>query len=87
MQVIFTEPFKKDYNGLSAAVKKTLDKSLKFLISNPRHPSLRAKKLPDTSIWYARISKNYRFTFQYEEDLVILRRVGGHDILDKERRK
>lgn len=86
MKVVFTEPFKRDYNGLPARTRQALDKALKFFIVNPRHPSLRAKKLPGTSIWYARASREYRFTFQYRDDSVILRRTGTHDILHQERK-
>ncbi len=86
MRILFTEPFKKDYNGLPAEVQKVLDKALNFLIVNPRHPSLRTKKLPQTYIWYARITRGYRFTFQFNNDTITLRRVGTHSILDKERK-
>jgi len=87
MQFFFTESFKKDYQILPIEVRRALDKVLKFLIVNPRHSSLHVKKLPGTSIWYARITRAYRFTFQYWETLIVLRRVGTHDILDKERAK
>ena len=86
MNVIFTEPFKRDYNGLPPRTQRALDKALKFFMVNPRHPSLRVQKLPGTPIWYARISRVYRFTFQYRDDTVILRRAGKHDILHQERK-
>jgi hypothetical protein len=35
-------------------------------------------------VWEARISYSYRMTFVWEGDLIILRRVGAHDILKKE---
>ena len=87
MKLVFTEPFKKDYEDLPAKVRSALDKALVFLITSPRHPSLRAKKLPSTEIWYARVSRNYRFTFQHAGDFIILRRVGTHDILQRERQR
>lgn len=85
MKVIFTDPFRRDYRGLEFDIQKALDRALKFLLVNPRHPSLRVKKLPGTDIWYARVSRAYRFTFQYGNDLIFLRRVGTHEILSKER--
>jgi mRNA interferase RelE/StbE len=85
MQIVFTEPFRKDYQTLPFDVRKALDKALEFLIMNPRHPSLRAKKLPGTSIWYARITRAYRFTFYYQGTLIILRRAGTHHILKKDK--
>lgn len=87
MNVIYTEPFKKDFEDLSPAVRRALDKALKFLLENLRYPSLRARKLPGTFIWYARITKAYRFTFQLEDEMIILRRAGTHDILNEERRQ
>jgi len=86
MRVVFTEPFKKDYEELPSKIQRVLNKALKFLIKNPRHPSLRIKKFPSTSIWYGRLSRAYRFTFQQSGEVVILRRVGTHRILDKERK-
>ena len=86
MNFLFTEPFKKDYGELPAKIQLALDKALKLLMSNARHPSLRAKKLPGTEIWYARISREYRFTFQYGGNYIILRRAGTHDILKRERK-
>lgn len=87
MRVVFTDPFQRDYRAMPGKTQKALDKALKFLFQNPRHPSLRSKKLPGTAIWYARISKSYRFTFQFQGDLLILRRAGTHDILGSERKK
>lgn len=87
MRVVFTQPFKKDYRSLPPKVQRALDKALKFLLMDPRHPSLRAKKLPGTFIWYARISRAYRFTFQYDRNSVILRRAGTHSVLSKERER
>ena len=86
MRLIFTGPFHRDYRSLPVEVQRVLDKALKFLLENPRHPSLRAKKIPGTEIWYARVSRAYRLTFQFEADVITLRRVGSHAILTKERK-
>ncbi len=86
MKVVFSEPFKKDYANLPREIKQTLDKTLKFFLVNPRHPSLRTRKLPNTSIWYARLARDYRFTFEFYGEVAVLRRVGTHPILDKERK-
>ena len=87
MTFFFTEPFKRDYGALSEKIQRALDKALQFLLTNARHPSLRAKKLPGTGIWYGRVSRDYRFTFQFENDVVMLRRAGTHAILAAERRR
>ena len=85
MKVIRTGPFKRDYQGLPEEIQRSAEHAFRFLLANPRHPSLRVKKLPGTAIWYARITRAYRFTFQYQHDSIILRRAGTHDILSKER--
>lgn len=85
MRIVFTDPFHRDYQTLPAKVQRALDKALMFLLANPRHPSLRAKKIPGTDIWYGRASRSYRFTFQLDGDKVTLRRVGTHVTLARER--
>jgi len=51
------------------------------LVADPRHPSLRVKKIKGTSsIFEARVDRDFRFTFEYGEDReIILRVVGPHD--------
>lgn len=86
MKVVYTIPFRDDYGGLPSEIQRALEKALRFLLENPRHPSLRAKKLPGTEICYARITREYRFTFQIDKSVIILRRAGTHDILRSERK-
>lgn len=84
MQVIYTNSFKKDYDSLAPFIQRQADKKLGLLLSNPRHPSLQTKKMEGTKgIWEARVSRNYRMTFNLVEDCLILRRIGTHDILRK----
>jgi len=51
------------------------------LVSDPRHPSLRTKKIKGTgSIFEARVDRDIRFTFEYGgSHEIILRVVGPHD--------
>jgi mRNA interferase RelE/StbE len=82
MEVKSTPKFAHDYKNLPPLLRKRTDEKLKLLLENPRHPSLGLKKMkgfPD--IWEARITKNYRFTFQIQGDFYILRKIGAHDIL------
>jgi mRNA interferase RelE/StbE len=74
----------KDYRGLPAEIKGQVDKQLAYLVSNPRHPSLKLKKLRGTDKFEIRISKGYRLTFRFIDEVLELRRVGTHDILKKE---
>jgi mRNA-degrading endonuclease RelE of RelBE toxin-antitoxin system len=79
-----TNAFLKDYRKLPNYLKSQVDKQLSLLIQNPRHPSLNLKKLKGTDNFEIRISKGYRLTISYHDNILELRRVGTHDILRKE---
>jgi mRNA-degrading endonuclease RelE of RelBE toxin-antitoxin system len=82
MKLFFTYSFIRDYYALPDRLQKTVDKKLKLFLDNQRHPSLNIKKMNDPrDIWEGRITKGYRFTFQIEGEVCILRRLGTHDIL------
>ena len=82
MKLFFTHSFIRDYQALPNRLQQTVDKKLQLFQENPRHPSLRIKKMQDPrNIWEGRISRGYRFTFQIEEEDCLLRRLGTHDIL------
>jgi mRNA interferase RelE/StbE len=53
---------------------------LSFPAADPRHPSLRVKKIRGTaSVFEARVDGDFRFTFEYgERHEIILRIVGPH---------
>ena len=76
--------FVRDYARLPTAIRKKVARQLGHLASDIRHPGLYAKKVtgaPD--IWEARIDIHNRLTFQIENETVVLRRVGPHNILKK----
>jgi mRNA-degrading endonuclease RelE of RelBE toxin-antitoxin system len=82
MKIQTTTPFDRDYDDLPESIKEQTDKQLSLFVDNPHHPSLRVKKIKGyPKIWEGRITKNYRFTFQIEGEIYILRRIGTHDIL------
>jgi mRNA-degrading endonuclease RelE of RelBE toxin-antitoxin system len=76
--------FLKDYRALSAEIQTRVDRQLARLIENPRHPSLRLKKLKGTQVFEIRVTKGYRLTLSFAEDVLVLRRVGSHDLLREE---
>ena len=84
MKIRRTESFLKDYRRLPAEVKSRVEKQLSYLIENPQHPSLKVKKLKGTDKYEIRVSRGYRLTFRYIDQVLELRRVGTHDILKKE---
>lgn len=80
MNFIETAHFKKAYQSLPNEVKPRVKKTLHFLSVNTKHPSLQIKKIKGTNdIWEARVSLDYRLTFQIIGDYFILRNVGHHD--------
>lgn len=53
---------------------------IRLLADNPRHPSLQVKKIRGTSdIWEARVDRQYRMSFEWTGDVILLRVVGNHD--------
>jgi len=84
MKPVFTKPFIRDYHGLSPQIQKRFDKQLAFLLEAPRHPSLEARIIDKRKrIWKAKVGGGYRFTFQIEGEVIMLRRIGSHDIMER----
>lgn len=82
MKLQSTERFRTDYERLPQRLQHRVDKALGFLLENPRHPSLRIKKLKGHETrWEARVTLHYRLTFTLEGDTYVLLRVGTHDLL------
>jgi mRNA interferase RelE/StbE len=78
----FSNRFRKDYKTLPGDIRETFDTKLSLFLENPRHPSLRVKRLVGaTDRWEGSVTMNYRFTFQITEEKVLFRRIGTHDIL------
>lgn len=82
MQFVRTERFKKDFIRLPDEIQERVGISLERFLVNPRHPSLHVKKMEGApNIWELRVSDNYRITFQFMREAVLLRRVGTHNVL------
>lgn len=80
MKAQYTTTFKKGFKQLPTKVKVQTKKQLILLLKNSRYPSLRTKKVQGTTnIWEARASKGYRFTFQKENGIIVLRKIGKHN--------
>ena len=84
MKIRRTNSFLKDYRALPPDIQARADKQLTLLLDNPKHPSLRLKKLKGTDIFEIRVTKGYRLTLGLAGDYLELRRVGTHDLLKKE---
>lgn len=84
MRLKYLKSFARDYAGLPENIKDQVDKQIRFLLADARHPSLHVKKMPGReNVWECRVSKGCRLTFQIDEETFILRRVGAHDVLER----
>jgi len=79
-----TDAFLRDYRALPIEIRERVEKQLRLLLEDFRHPSLRLKKLKGTDKFEIRISKGYRLTLRFDKEHMELRRVGTHDILRDE---
>jgi mRNA interferase RelE/StbE len=81
MRVIYSENFRRSVEKMPIEVKKQLKKKLSIMIENPRHASLRTKKLRGRKdgIFEGSINMDIRFTWEYFEEGIILRNIGHHD--------
>ncbi len=80
MNIYFLDLFLEGVKKLPADVKKVLKKKLDIMADDPRHPSLRTKKIKGhENIFEASITMNMRMTGEYFEDGILLRNIGEHD--------
>jgi mRNA-degrading endonuclease YafQ of YafQ-DinJ toxin-antitoxin module len=80
MKVYYSELFVQKIAAQSISVKRALKKKIKLLIENPRHPSLRVKKIKgQNNIFEASVNMSIRLTWQYYNDGILLRNLGEHD--------
>ena len=75
-----TERFAEAYRSLQQDIRLKVDKTLRLLAADPRHPSLHLKKIEGTAgIWEARVDRQHRMTLEIAEGYYLLRNVGKHD--------
>jgi mRNA-degrading endonuclease RelE of RelBE toxin-antitoxin system len=82
LNIYFSDLFLDSVKRLPVEVKRALKKKLDLLADNPKHPSLRTKKIKGTEgIFEASISisMDIRMTWEFYEDGILLRNIGKHD--------
>ncbi len=83
MKIRRTDRFKKDYQKLPSDIQQRVDQKLRFLLRDPRHPSLRVHKLRGVEgLWEFSVTMNYRVIFETEGEYYVLLGVGSHRIVD-----
>jgi len=80
VKFLFTNKFKELYNNLPLPVRRKFAKQMGIMSQNAHHPSLHAKKIQGyKNIWEARVDFHYRFSFNWDKDVILLRVIGAHD--------
>jgi mRNA-degrading endonuclease RelE of RelBE toxin-antitoxin system len=76
-----TTRFDRSLASLDSNSQKAVAKALRLLLNNPRHPSLRIRKMEGYSnVFEASANMDIRITFHYEKpDTIVLRNCGHHD--------
>lgn len=76
--------FEKEFKKLPADQKKLAKKKLALLVGDPRHPSLRCKKVQgyfeEPPIMELSVTMTVRVTWQRFPDFIYLRHIGTHEI-------
>ncbi len=86
----FEIAFLENYSRLKPGEKKAIDKAIRFLSANPRHPSLNVHKAKNVKAKYAEgggdvfiayASKELRITFEYgpKPGMIAARNCGHHE--------
>jgi mRNA interferase RelE/StbE len=84
MKVRRTDRFRRDYQNLPLDIRQRVDQKLRFLLRDPRHPSLRIHKLRGVEgLWEFSVTMNYRVIFEIEGEYYVLLGVGPHRIVDR----
>ena len=80
MKLLRTERFDRAYQSLQPETREKVNKALRLLAADPRHPSLRLKRMHGKpAAWEARVDRQHRMTFEIQGDLYVMRNVGRHD--------
>jgi hypothetical protein len=85
MPIVLTERFVTQYGKLPAAIQRKVDKALRLLDSNFRHPGLKTHPVQSApGIFEASVDSRYRMTYERRGDALVLRNVDNHDECLKE---
>ena len=75
-----TARFDKAYVVLPPPIRAKVDRAILLLDENWRHPGLRARRLSGhRDVFYARVDRDHRITYERRGDVLVLRNVGRHD--------
>ena len=79
MKIFLTPKADRDYEALPPNLQARVKKQFEFLLTDLRHPSIRAKKYDENrDIWQGRVNRSYRFYFRIEDDNYIILAIIPH---------
>ena len=80
MKLDISKTAKKQYDNLPENLRLLAKKQFRYLLENPRHPSLNVKKYQGviTGLWQARVNQKYRFYFQIRTDTYAILAITDH---------
>jgi len=83
MPIQYTERFVKQYERLPKTIQRKVDKALRLLDADFRHPCLRSHPVEGEegteAVFEASVDAKYRMTFQRHGDVLLMRNVDNHD--------
>ena len=84
-QISFLPRFLKSFEELDPISQKSIRKTIALLSEDPKHPSLRSKKVKGTEFLYeASANMDLRISWEYKnENTILIRNCGHHDKLLK----
>ena len=80
MSIQFTERFVKQYERLPKTIQRKVDKALRLLDTDFRHPGLRSHPVGGVGeIFEAYVDARHRITFERHGNVLVMRNVDNHD--------
>jgi mRNA interferase RelE/StbE len=78
-QIAYADRFLKNFARLDPASQRVVCDTVELLAGNPRHPSLRTKRVQGTrGVYEASANMDLRITWMYQSEGVLLMRNCGH---------
>lgn len=88
MQFEYSNRFIKDYKNLDPKIQDKIEDVIQVLGTDRFYPGLKTKKVQGIpkpwagKVWEAYIDGSFRITYHLENDTIVLRRCGTHQIYD-----
>jgi len=80
MPVELTQRFISQYDTLPQAIQRKVDKALRLLDADFRHPGLKTHPLQSApGVFEASVDDKYRMTYERRGQTLVLRNVDNHD--------